>query len=181
MMARGASTFAVPFPTVATEVDFDELSWHDALIRRIEFRTPDFEFGDDTADLGLGLDTITNRMCTPDGTGSLEYSPATLVFHSVTDLSINVEWERSGHQMGLHDLSIHDIERVQQAVADQRVHAGQPYYLWRIVTNWPQGEIGFGAADDQPKPERPTAGHVGKCRSEAGRSANRDAAALERV
>ena len=71
-------------------------------------------------------------------------APATLVFHGVTDLRINIDWGRSGFQCALHELSIDGIER--QLIQDQKVYLDRPYYSWTIRLNWPSaGEITFGA------------------------------------
>jgi hypothetical protein len=137
----------VPEQRVVSNADFDELSWHDALIRGIEFRVGDPAAGDFTADLVLQLDVVTAVSCGIDVPPSVEYTPATLAFHGVTDPSIRLEWMRSGYQVAVHPVSIHRIHRAQQPIEEQKVGRGRPYYLWRIEVNWPEGEMTFGADD----------------------------------
>ena len=69
--------------------------------------------------------------------------PATLIFHDVTDLKVNIDWGDSGFQHGLHELSIDHIERVK--IENQKICLDRPYYRWVIATNFPKsGKITFG-------------------------------------
>jgi hypothetical protein len=134
----------VHVPQVASDADFDQLSWHDAQVWGIEFRVGDDD-NEFLADLALNLEVITSVACGLDGVAKLETAPATLVFHSVTDLRIELEWESSGNRVLMHELSIGTIERVEPPVEEQLIVPGGTYYLWRIAINWPVGEITFGA------------------------------------
>ena len=127
-----------------TEADFEKLSWHDCHIWRIELRSGDPDEGDWTSDLALDIDFIVDWVCGVGRGGQFRVAPATLVFHGVTDLRINIDWGDTGFRVALHEVSIDRIER--EVVRDQKVYLDRPYYSWRIKLNWPQsGQIAFGA------------------------------------
>jgi len=110
----------------------------------IELRVGDPDEDDWTSDLALDLDFIVEWLCGVGGGGQFRVAPATLVFHGVTDLSLDIDWGRSGHQVAIHHASIGSIER--ERIQDQKVYLDRPYYAWRIRLNWPaSGEIAFGA------------------------------------
>lgn len=130
--------------TLYTETDFEQLSWHDCHIWGIELCAGDADEDDWTHDLVLEIDFIVEWLCGVAGGAQFRVAPATLVFHGVTDLNINIDWGDSGFRTALHVLSIDRIER--EAVQDQKVYLDRPYYSWRILLNWPQsGVITFGA------------------------------------
>jgi hypothetical protein len=127
-----------------TETDFDRLSWHDCHIWRVELCVGDPDEGDWTSDLVLDVDYIVEWLCGVGSGGQFRVAPATLVFHGVTDLRINIDWGRSGFQCALHELSIDSIER--ELIQDQKVYLDRPYYSWTVRLNWPSaGAITFGA------------------------------------
>lgn len=127
-----------------TESDFDRLSWHDCHIWAFELRAGDADVGDWTHDLVLDIDFIVEWLCGVGGGGQFRVAPATLVFHGVTDLRINIDWGDSGFRTALHVLSIDRIER--EVIRNQKVYLDRSYYSWRILLNWPQsGVITFGA------------------------------------
>ena len=127
-----------------TEADFGRLSWHDCHIWRVGLRAGDPDEQDWTSDLVLDVDYIVEWLCDVGGGGQFRLAPATLVFHGVTDLRINIDWGRSGFQGALHELSIDGIER--EPIQDQKVYLDRPYYRWTIRLNWPAaGEMVFGA------------------------------------
>ena len=127
-----------------TEADFEHLSWHDCHVWRIELDGGDPDARDWTSDLVLDVDFISEWLCAEDGGGRFRVAPATLAFHGVTDLRIDIDWGSSGSQRGLHEVSIDRIERA--PILDQKVHLDRPYYRWTIRLNWPaSGEIAFGA------------------------------------
>ncbi|MFQ5992883.1 MAG: hypothetical protein ACE5NA_10655 [Nitrospiraceae bacterium] len=129
---------------IYTESDFDQLSWHDCHIWRFEVRAGDPDEGDWTSDLVLDIDFIVEWLCGVDGGAQFRVAPAVLVFHGVTDLSINIDWGDSGFRSALHEVSIDRIER--ERVREQKVYLDRPYYSWRILLNWPKsGAITFGA------------------------------------
>jgi len=127
-----------------TEADFDRLTWHDCHIWGIELRAGNGAENDWTSDLALDIDYIVEWLSVADGGMQFRVAPATLLFHGVTDLSINITWQPTGHQVSLHPVSIAKIER--QPIEGQRVFLDRPYYRFRIASNWPDGgEITFGA------------------------------------
>lgn len=129
---------------IYTESDFDQLSWHDCHFWRLELRAGDPDEGDWTSDLILDIDFIVEWLCGVDGGAQFRVAPAVLVFHGVTDLSINIDWGDSGFRSALHEVSIDRIER--ERVREQKVYLDRPYYSWRILLNWPKsGAITFGA------------------------------------
>ena len=127
-----------------TDADFEHLSWHDCHIWAVELRPGDPTAGDWTSDFALDIDFIVEWICDVGGGGQFRVAPATLVFHGVTDLKIDISSARSGYQVALHPLSIANVEREQ--IHDQKVYLDRPYYRWAIRLNWPDGgEIAFGA------------------------------------
>jgi len=129
---------------VQTEADFEQMSWHDCHIWRVEFAVGNPDEGDWTSDLIIGLDFIVEWLCGVGGNTRFRIAPATLVFHGVTDPKIAIDWGDSGHRVAIHEISIARILR--EPVQDQKVYLDRPYYHWRIELNWPQGgEISFGA------------------------------------
>lgn len=127
-----------------TESDFEQLAWHDCRLWRFEVRAGDPDENDWTSDLVLDVDFIAEWLCEVGGGTRFRVAPATLVFHGVTDLRVNVEWGSSGFQCALHEVSIDRIER--EPIEDQKVYLDRAYYRWTIRLNWPpSGEIAFGA------------------------------------
>ena len=127
-----------------TDADFDRLSWHDCHLWAIELRAGNADDNDWTSDLVLDIDFILEWICGVGGCAQFRVAPATLVFHGVTDLKIDIDWGRSGFQAALHPAAIDHIDREQ--IRDQKVYLDRPYYRWSIRLNWPDsGEIAFGA------------------------------------
>lgn len=112
-----------------TEVDFDNLSWHDCNVWRIEFRVGDPEENDWTSDLVLGIDFITAWLCGVDRMCRFMVAPATLVFHDLMDLSIHIDWDKAELA---HEASIHRIER---ELVDPSEIKQRGWHLDRSTTN----------------------------------------------
>jgi len=130
--------------TKQTEADFERLSWHDCCIWGLKLGAGDPDVEDWTSDLFLDIDFIVEWICGIAGGAQFRVAPATLTFHGVTDLRINIDWGDTNFRQALHQVSIHQIER--EPVREQQVYLDRPYYSWRIVLNWPKaGEIAFGA------------------------------------
>jgi len=127
------------------EPDFDKLSWHDCRIWGLEFHSGDSDEDDWTSDLILDIDFITEWVCGIEpGSTKFRVAPATLAFHGVTDLKINIESDHIGYQVALSEVSIDRISREQ--IQNQKVFFDRPYYKWTVRLNSPkQGEIVFGA------------------------------------
>ena len=132
--------------TIYADPDFEKFSWHDCRIWGLEFRTGDVNEEDWTTDLVLDIDFIVEWVCDREGGAQFRVAPATLVFHGVSDLKVNIDWGNSGFQLALHEVSIDRINR--ERISDQKVFLDRPYYKWSIRLNWPQdGQIVFGAVD----------------------------------
>ena len=123
---------------ITTDAVFSATSWHDNFIYSIHFDAHQFE-----SHLRLEIDHIVKWIQPDPRHYKFWISPARLIFHNVTDLAIRIDFERSGYQQSIHQLSINGISR--QRVSDQKICLEQPYYAWTIETNWPDGEITFGA------------------------------------
>ena len=122
-----------------SEADFDDLSWHDNHIHSIHFDCHDFE-----SRLRLEIDHIVEWTKPNPEEFAFWVAPASLVFDHVTDLRIDIEFDSSGYQVVIHQVSIHQISR--ELVPVQKICLDRPYYIWTIETNWPAGEISFGAS-----------------------------------
>jgi hypothetical protein len=127
-----------------TEADFDELSWHDCHVFRLDLVAGDPDEGDWASDLALGIDFIVEWLCGVAGPPQLRLAPATLVFRGVTDPRVAVDGGDTGGRVGLNLWAIDRIDRTR--VADAPVYRDRPYFRWRIALAWPAGgEIAFGA------------------------------------
>jgi hypothetical protein len=120
-------------------------SWHDNLIYALHLQAADPDRGIWRSDLVLDIDHIVEWICGADKSVSFLVAPATLVFHDVRDLRIDVDFGSSGYRMNLNEMSIAQIVR---EPAERPAGPGAPpYYAWRIELNLPQGGvIGFGAS-----------------------------------
>jgi hypothetical protein len=127
--------------------DFEKVYWHDCRIWGLVFHSGDADEGDWTSDLVLDIDFIVEWICSvQEGPTQFRVAPATLTFHGVTDLKLNIDWGNTGFQVALHEVSIDHISREQ--ISDQKIFLDRPYYKWTIRLNSPkQGEIVFGAVD----------------------------------
>lgn len=130
--------------TSYNESDFARLSWHDCHIWGLELRLGEPDEDDWTSDLALDIDFIVEWLCGVGGGHQFRVAPAWLVFHAVTDLSIDMNWGDSGFQVPLHEAYVDRIER--EPLREAKVYLDRPYYNWRIKLNCPEsGEIAFGA------------------------------------
>ena len=128
--------------TISSDADFEQLSWHDCTIWGLELYPPDPDAGDWTGDLALDIDFIVEWLCGVGGPGRAQFrvAPATLRFHTVSDLRLAIAWGSPG--VLLHEMSIDHVVREPLPPAS-RESSGQ---RWRIALNWPQsGEITFTA------------------------------------
>lgn len=127
-----------------TEADFADLSWHDCRIRGFKFDAGNPERNDWTSDLALDIDFITEWICRKDRAPISRVAPASLVFHGVTDLKIDLNFGDSQHRVSLSGVSIDRIER--KRVKNQKVFLDRPYFRWTILLNTPpEGQVSFGA------------------------------------
>ena len=124
---------------------FEDFCWHDDSVYGISLRLGDPDANDWNSDLVLDLDHIVEWVRGPEAM-QFRVAPATLVFHGVSDLCIDIDWGMRGCQVAPWLPSIGHIER--EPVQDQKIYLDRPYYLWRIVLNSPAGaSISFGAVD----------------------------------
>lgn len=127
-----------------TQETFEQTSWHDDTLHGLSLFTGDIANNDWRSELILDIDHIAEWVKGGDGAFCFDVAPATLIFHGVTDLAIDLKWPKSGFQVC--DLHAH-IDRIERTrIADQKVHLDRPYYSWRILFNSPDGgAISFGA------------------------------------
>jgi hypothetical protein len=127
-----------------SELDFNTLSWHDNIIYGLRFDIGDASLGDWRHDLIFDIDYIAEWVRGGERGVQFRVAPATLTFHEMTDLRVNVDFGDSDCRTAINELSIADITR--DAVDDKQRFPDRPYYRWRVELNWPEGgEIAFGA------------------------------------
>jgi hypothetical protein len=117
-----------------TEKQFDELSWHDNHVHSLEISAGYQGVGT----LLLRLGYIVERMppALLDGASSLRIAPATLVFHDVSDLKVDLDYAKA--DAALAPFSIGDITRQTHEQA-----SGVPWWRWKIAIDQPKGAISF--------------------------------------
>src|SRR5215472_10291608 len=136
-----------------TEADFENLSWHDCTIWGLALKLGDPTEEDWTSELVLDVDFILEwvrrESCDLQSGGActLEFrvAPATLTFHGITDLRVQLQSPSSGFQLAPPLISIASIER--ERVQTQKVYLDRPYYRWTIGLHKSMtgGAIAFGA------------------------------------
>lgn len=126
-----------------TDADFDALSWHDNLIYAIRFDIGDAAQDDWRSDLVFDIDHIVEWVREAGGI-RFRVAPATLIFHSVSDLRVAVDFGDSGGLNAINELSIAAIGREPLTLKDRP--AAPLFYRWGVELNHPQGgEIAFAA------------------------------------
>jgi hypothetical protein len=124
--------------TDETDAAFDRMSWDGCRIWKIEIAARDGD-GDGGGELVLGLDLIADALCGFNREARFKLAPASLTFHAVTDLRIDIDCGDSGFLLMVQPLSIAEITRAATAAGS--------YHAWRIRLGWPRGgEITFGAS-----------------------------------
>ena len=132
-------------PQPASSSDFDDLWWHDNALYGLRLDVGDCTRGDWRSDLVLDIDHIVAWLRDADGQIRFRVAPATLTFHDVTDLRIEVDCGDSGGRVALSALSIDAITR--ERLREQKICLDRPYYRWQIALNVPQGgRVAFGAS-----------------------------------
>ncbi len=126
------------------DLSADATSWHDNLIYGLHLEGPDPDAGNWNSNLILDIDHIVEWVCGTDGGVRFRVAPATLVFHHVTDLRIDIDFGGKDHRQTLNALSIAAISK--QPVVAEGAAGDYEYYRWCIDLNLPQGgRITFGA------------------------------------
>jgi hypothetical protein len=106
-----------------TEADFDSMSWHDNHVYGLEIRRGE----DGAGELVLRLDYILEWLGPEDGRFTFRMAPATLTFHGV--FALRIELDYIGY--AFTPFSIAGI--------------GREGNRWTIGINWPEGIISFEA------------------------------------
>jgi hypothetical protein len=117
-----------------TQDDFDAMCWHDNAVHALRIEPGDYGAGR----LLLDVDYILEWLCGEDGACRFRILPATLAFLEVSELRIALDYATPTAALG--PFSIAAIERTEEA------RAGYSVQRWRIVINWPAGEISFCAS-----------------------------------
>ncbi|MEW8645103.1 MAG: hypothetical protein AB2563_03315 [Candidatus Thiodiazotropha endolucinida] len=115
-----------------TESQFEELTWHDNAVHGLSIR----EGKDGTGELELDIDHILEWLEPKKGFYRFLVAPASLVFHDVCDLVININYKEP--TAGFTPFSISQIEREDKITAN-----GFKTHIWNIGINWPIGFIEF--------------------------------------
>jgi hypothetical protein len=116
-----------------THEQFEQMCWHDNHIHAL--RVVEGEYG--AGELLFDLDYILEWLKGPERM-QFRLVPATLRFTDVTNLRIVLDYASASAALG--PFSIHAIER--RAEPRERYVA----QVWKIVINWPVGEISFEAS-----------------------------------
>jgi hypothetical protein len=115
-----------------TSADFENLSWHDCHV--YGFRLEEREHG--TAEVEFDIDFIVEWLCHDDRSFEFRVAPATLTFHDVFGLRVELDYATVG--AGMTPFSIAGIER-----EDMKYPGGHVAFRWRLPINWPSGVIAF--------------------------------------
>lgn len=117
-----------------TTADFDKLSWHDCHIHGFRLTQINEEQG--TAELEFDIDFIVEWLCAVDGALRFRIAPATLTFHDVFGLRVELDYAKP--TAGMVPFSIDGICRELLSYPPDRTS-----FHWRLPVNWPHGEITF--------------------------------------
>jgi hypothetical protein len=112
--------------------DFERLSWHDCHVYAL--RITEGEHG--TGELELDIDLIVEWLCHKDQTCRFRVAPATLTFHQI--FGLRVELDYASVRAGMTPFSLDGIEREPISYS-----TGRTSFRWRLVVNWPSGSISF--------------------------------------
>lgn len=122
-----------------------EASFHDNLVYGLHLVPPEPDRDLWRSDLLLDIDHIVEWVCGADGGCRFLVAPATLAFHDVHDLRIDVDFGGGPYSASIVPLSIHDITRTQADHPSAAVPVA--FYRWRIALNSPDGgSVTFGAS-----------------------------------
>ena len=123
--------------------EYDPYRFHDNQIHGIAFRSADPDQGDWTSDLILDIDHVLEWVKDGDRI-RFRVRPATLTFHGVTDLRLNLDGTVEGHSVGVALPWILEIERSRPEEPPR--DPARPRYDWKIVlSSTPDGELSFGS------------------------------------
>lgn len=117
-----------------TDANFEALSWHDNHVHGLRIEIANEDHG--TGTLILDLDHILEWLPPVDGFFRFRVAPATLTFHEVFGLKVDLDWAAA--TAGMTPFSISQISR--EKVEYQ---TGYTRWRWAIGVNWPEGIITF--------------------------------------
>jgi hypothetical protein len=117
-----------------SEQQFDEMSWHDNHVHALRI----VEGVHGAGELILDLDYILEWVKCEDNSCEFRIVPVTLTFKDVTNLRVSLDYAAPTAALG--PFSIHALER--RTERRERYNA----QLWKILVNWPAGEISFEAS-----------------------------------
>jgi len=117
-----------------SEKQFDEMSWHDNHVHALRI----VEGVHGAGELVLDLDYILEWVKCEGNSCEFRIVPATLTFKDVTNLRVSLDYATPTPALG--PFSIHALER--RTERRERYDA----LLWKILVNWPVGEISFEAS-----------------------------------
>jgi len=115
-----------------TNADFENLSWHDCSFHG--FRLEEREHG--TAEVEFDIDFIVEWLCHDDKSFEFRVAPATLTFHDVFGLRMELDY--AAVTAGMTPFTIAAIEREKIEYPN-----GHVSFRWRLPINWPSGLITF--------------------------------------
>jgi hypothetical protein len=98
------------------------------------------------SDLVFDIDYIVEWLCSVGSRAQFKIAAATLTFHHVTDLKVNIDWGDSSMQVAVAEMTLDRIAR--RRVEKQLICLDRAYYYWTLWLNSPRpgGEISFGAS-----------------------------------
>jgi NAD-dependent oxidoreductase involved in siderophore biosynthesis len=118
--------------TTWTVEHFEELSWHDCPVHGLAIEPAEYGSGE----LVLDLDFIVAWLPPVDNHLNFRVAPATLTFHRISDLTISLNY--AAVQAGIVPFSLESIERLPHTYP-----SGSSAFRWRLLVDWPAGEISF--------------------------------------
>ncbi len=122
-----------------TDQDFDRMSWHDNHVHALRV----FEGEHGAGELWLELDYILEWLKEDQGL-LFRIVPVQLRFADVSSLRVTLDYATVTAAMG--PFSVASIERTFE------VRARYTASLWKIIVNWPVGEIEFEASGFEQVP-----------------------------
>lgn len=117
---------------VWTDLQFDEMSWHDNHVHALRVVKGDYGSGQLILDIDYIVEWLHNA-----GETRFRIIPATLTFFEVTNLKLRIDYATA--TAGLTPFSIAGLQRTSEP---RERYVAQ---VWTMPLNWPHGEISFEA------------------------------------
>jgi hypothetical protein len=144
-----------------TTADFETLGWHDCHIHG--FRFTDFNDERGTAEFEFDIDYILEWLRDGDSALKFRIAPATLTFHDVFGLRIELDYATP--TAGMMPFSIDGVNREPISYP-----GGAMSFRWLLPINWPAGEITFESPGFTQILRREPVEHEGQCLTASERS-----------